>query len=248
MVDAAIGGKNGVNADGVKNFFGSVYHPKQVFINVDFLDTLSDIVFQQGLSEMAKHALLDTKQTAKLFLEKAEKLYSRNKAVLIAMIQDNVSFKKRIVARSAIEPAVRDILNFGHTIGHALEALSDYRFLHGQAVCLGMLVEGYIAYQLGYLSKEDLAFLQDVVQATNNVPLLRKSYSKKAWKRALMLDKKSKNSTPQFVLLEAVGRVHREGTSFSHPVPSGKLDQAINWLENAFLDEHFFTVLQERST
>ena len=156
MVDASIGGKNGVNVLDVKNLIGTIYHPEKIFIDVSFLETLPYFEMQNGVVEMIKHALLDGHESVAILEKDLERLLKKEKEVLIRAISKNVQFKKEVVEASAKTPRKRDLLNFGHTIGHALEALEGFTISHGQAVAMGILAECRLAYQLGLLSKENL--------------------------------------------------------------------------------------------
>lgn len=141
MVDAAIGGKNGVNTPLGKNKIGTIYHPSQVFIDPRFLKTLPPEEIDNGRVEMKKIFLLKAPE----FLQEPS---------LEAQIWKAIELKRRIVAQDPLGVGLRHLLNLGHTVGHALETLSCYQLSHGKAVAAGIVIESRIALEMGILSQK----------------------------------------------------------------------------------------------
>lgn len=153
MTDASLGGKTSVNVDEAKNWIGAFHHPKKIFIDLNFLKTLPQRDFVFGLAEMIKHSLV---ADATLFTQletHLERILNRDEGLLQKMILHSCLIKKQIVEKDPFESmGLRRMLHFGHTIGNMLETLSNYTRPHGQAVLMGMVVEGAIARRLGFLS------------------------------------------------------------------------------------------------
>lgn len=212
MTDAAIGGKNGLNIDSIKNVVGTLHHPEAVFIDVDFLDTLPSREMNNGLVEMAKHALLDGKEACERFEQNIESIKAKNKEVLIVEIFESIAVKKHFVEASYSHFQRRHLLNFGHTIGHAIESLENFSCSHGEAVAMGILVESLLANRLSILPEEEYEYIERLIMSLQ-VPMgLSRSFSIDEWLEVLKRDKKSAFSQPRFVLPKGVGRfVDEEG-------------------------------------
>ena len=165
MTDASIGGKTGVNVEEAKNWIGSFHQPRKVFIDFTLLRTLPQKEFAYGLSETIKHSLIADHKLFHFIETHYEALLLREPALLQKMIYRSCQIKKEIVEADPYEiKGLRRMLNFGHTIGHALETLSNYTRPHGLAILMGMKVEAAIARRMDYLStssyKRICTFLQ----------------------------------------------------------------------------------------
>lgn len=153
MTDAAIGGKTGINVNEAKNWIGAFHHPRKVFIDFTFLRTLPQKDFLYGLSETIKHSLIADHDFFSFLENHLEEILNRDPSLIREMIHRSCSIKKAIIEKDPYETkGMRRILNFGHTIGHALETLSDYTRPHGLAILMGMKIEAAIARRLDYLS------------------------------------------------------------------------------------------------
>jgi 3-dehydroquinate synthase len=141
MVDAAIGGKNGVNASGVKNILGTIDLVKHVIIDASLLQDLPKHQCSQGMAEIIKIALMCDREFYDWILEHRSRILAREEGVLIEMMKRSIQAKIMIVENDLHEGSSRMFLNFGHTIGHAIEALSNYTLSHGEAISLGMMLE-----------------------------------------------------------------------------------------------------------
>lgn len=199
MCDASIGGKNGINVGGIKNIVGTVYPPELVITDLALLEGLQESEFKNGLVEMAKHALLDSEVTLDRFEKRLEKLITRAPKVLQEELELSIEIKKRYVSTQ------RDMLNFGHTIGHALEALEQFRCTHGQAVAFGMMQESSIAHQMGQLSKKEFERVERLMHALD-LPACTPTYSDEEWLTVLRKDKKATREEVHFVCLQAIGK------------------------------------------
>jgi 3-dehydroquinate synthase len=151
MVDSSIGGKTGVNAPAGKNLIGAFHQPAAVFTDPRFLGTLPDRELRAGLAEVIKHgAIADAGYFSAVRNNLPELIASRGAAPMMReVIARSIEIKANVVARDERETGLRKILNFGHTIGHAIEALVNYELLHGEAISIGMCAEARIAERAG---------------------------------------------------------------------------------------------------
>ncbi len=202
MVDAAIGGKNGVDLKGYKNMIGTVRQPDEVLIHPPFLKTLDDRQLKAGYAEMLKHAVLDGHE----LLDRVRGAELSDRSGMEAILPDVVEVKRSIVERDPRESGDRERLNFGHTVGHAVETLSmesDGPLLHGEAVAVGMLVEGLISEEVAGLPPKELQVLTESVLERFSLPELPRDDE---ILRTMEKDKKRKGGRTRFVLLERIGK------------------------------------------
>ncbi len=215
MVDAAIGGKTGVNHPGGKNLIGAFHQPKLVLIDPRVLATLPEREFRAGMAEVIKYAVIGDEQ---LFddLEQAAvrdpqgALASRDAIgpeLLQRLLERSAAAKARVVAADEREGGLRAILNYGHTLGHAVENLSGYgTWLHGEAVALGMVAAGDIAVAMGLWSQADQDRQRRLVAAAG-LPMGWPALDPDAVLSSLQVDKKVRQGKVRFVLPTGVGSV-----------------------------------------
>lgn len=219
MIDSSVGGKTGVNSDFGKNLIGAFHQPNGVLIDVTTLKTLPRRELTAGFCEAVKQGVIANQQ---LFMQTADflKNYSRKKLnfsnpdlviKLQKLIAAQVAFKAEIVRADEREnldkmgSSSRKILNFGHTVGHALEKITDYKyFKHGEAVGLGMLVAGELSKRVANFVQNELNLLNDVVFLTGNLPNCQHIETEKVVE-ALAFDKKNVGNSLQWILLSAIG-------------------------------------------
>lgn len=164
QVDASVGGKLGVDFQGVKNIIGIFQEPRAVFISTEFLKSLPHEQLRSGYAEVLKHALI---QDASLWEQLNKAIHWQDNCVT-EVIYTSIGIKNKVVSQDWKEGSLRKILNFGHTIGHAVESLSfdtDAPLLHGDAIAIGMLCESYISMKKGLLSQKELHEIQGVFVA-----------------------------------------------------------------------------------
>jgi len=206
MVDAAIGGKTSVNTPAAKNAIGCFYPASNIYIDISYLETLPEQEILSGFAEVYKYA----------FIAEPGLLSINNMKDLITM---SCHVKKLVVEKDMFETGYRRILNFGHTIGHALEAASGFQIPHGFAVALGMRAESWISYALGHLPKEDLGLIETTLMRYPKPPTL----SKKKIMDALSHDKK-----PGFVLLKRIGAPMEFDGMFCTPVEGELVEESLS--------------------
>lgn len=203
MVDASIGGKTAVNTPYGKNLIGAFYLPSAIVIDYDFLKTLSFDALIEGLMEMIKIAWVCDE---KLFneIEERKDFIIEKKEELHPFIKKACELKLKIVSQDFDEKkGLRRILNFGHTVAHALEKKSEYTLPHGQAVALGMIAESFMSCELDLLKRSDFNRLVKLIK-----PYLKKiNFDTHRVYELMALDKKAHEGAPRFVLPIEVGRV-----------------------------------------
>ncbi len=173
QVDAAIGGKTGVNLEGGKNLLGAFHQPRLVLIDPAALDTLPEREYRAGLYEVIKYAIIASPALFDLLAERQYDVVLRAPAVVDEMIRESVRIKAEVVSADEWEGDLRRILNFGHTIGHALEAATGYRqFLHGEAVAFGMRAAAWLAEKAGALAAADCTRIQTLITDYGPIPSL----------------------------------------------------------------------------
>lgn len=202
MVDAAIGGKNGVDLDGYKNMVGSVRQPEKVLVHPPFLRSLDFRQKRSGLAEMIKHAVLEGKE----LFQRVEWLDLEDEKALESLLPDLIEVKRSFVGSNPNEKGERECLNFGHTVGHALETLSmeaDDPLLHGEVVAAGMIVEAFISMDIMGLPEDECKRLVDLLfERFGKVDLPDED----ELIRVMEKDKKIRQGKIHMVLLERIGK------------------------------------------
>jgi 3-dehydroquinate synthase len=208
QVDSSVGGKVAVDIKNGKNSSGLFYQPKKVMIDVDFLDTLPEIEFNSGMMEIVKHGVILSSKYFKFIEENLSKITGKDKEVLIRLIHESCLIKTGVVQKDEREKNLRMILNYGHTIGHAIETINNFRIKHGIAVGIGMIKEAMISNKLGMLSGNDCS---RIIRLINSFGIKDKNYNKSKILKAMQSDKKNskdKNlhiSIP-FILPKKIGK------------------------------------------
>ena len=188
QVDSSIGGKVAVDLKNGKNSSGLFYQPKKVFIDIDYLNTLSDDEFNNGMIEIIKHGIILDKDYFGFIEGNLANIKDRDKKTLISLIQESCKIKADVVQRDEKENDLRRILNFGHSVGHAIETVSNFKLKHGYAVGLGIIKEAEISNKLGYLGNNDLERIKSIVYSFG---VEGKTYNKKKILNILKHDKKN---------------------------------------------------------
>ena len=207
QVDAAVGGKTGVNLAGGKNLIGSFHQPLAVLIDPAVLDTLPEREYRAGLFEVLKHGVIASPELFRAMQRCVGPIRTHQPAIVDYMISESVRIKAEVVSNDEKESDLRRILNFGHTFGHALEAETGYsRFLHGEAVAWGMKAAVHLSRSEGMLSDTDAADILACIDAYGPIPSLVGISAGNIAAR-LASDKKTIQGNIHFVLAEGVGRV-----------------------------------------
>ncbi|GAA9510055.1 3-dehydroquinate synthase [Helicobacter pylori] len=199
QVDASVGGKTGINTPYGKNLIGSFHQPKAVYIDLSFLKTLEKREFQAGVAEIIKMAVCFDKNLV-------ETLETKDlKDCLEEVIFQSVNIKAQVVMQDEKEQNIRAGLNYGHTFGHAIEKETDYeRFLHGEAIAIGMHMANDLALSLGMLTLKEYERIENLLKKFDLIFNYQILDLQKFYER-LFLDKKSENQTLKFILPKGVG-------------------------------------------
>jgi len=200
MVDASIGGKNGIDVGVYKNMVGIIRQPSFILYDMIFLNTLPDTEWENGFAEIIKHACIkDSAMFSELERNSLKNYQSRQKTVC-ELIQRNVKIKAAVVKRDEFEKGERRLLNFGHTLGHALE--TQYELLHGQAISIGMTYACQISEKLtGFKQMERVVGVLEKY----NLPTYA-SFNKQKVFEVLKMDKKRERKEMNYILLERIGK------------------------------------------
>ena len=227
QVDSSVGGKVGVNLKAGKNLVGAFYQPRAVICDLATLDTLPIREFRAGLAEVIKYGIIyDAALFARLERE-LPRLLERDESILSAVIGRCCAIKAEVVGQDETESGLRAILNFGHTIGHALEATSGYgRFLHGEAISLGQVAAARISAERLGLPPSQVARIRNLF-ANAGLPVQLKLSPTQIRKicEAMRLDKKVSGGEVNFVLARKIGRVE-----FGQKVPGEMVEAALREL------------------
>ena len=206
MVDSSIGGKTGVNLTSGKNLIGRIHQPKAVIIDLSFLDTLPQREINASLAEVIKYGFIYDRELFNYIVENiSDFLSGKNHTVLKKFILRSCEIKSEVVSKDINEDNIRMILNFGHTIGHALEGYFEYKkLLHGEAILYGMKCALYLSHTIGNLNKKDYhASLKAIAAFTLPAIDLK---DKRSIIEFVKRDKKFRESQIRFVLISEIGK------------------------------------------
>ncbi len=207
QVDSAIGGKTGVNLIAGKNLAGTFYQPKMVLSDPRVLRTLPPRELRAGLFEAIKCGIIGDPQLFDFLESKRDAVLSAQPSALERVIRHSSSLKARVVSADEKEGGLRRVLNFGHTVGHALEAATGYRhFLHGEAVAWGMLAVNRLAVEQGFLSEEDARRMERLICLYGPLPPLNNIEPSTVFSH-MTADKKVRDGQIHFVLARKIGQV-----------------------------------------
>ena len=207
MVDAAIGGKNGIDLGNLKNQIGTISNPQMVVIDSRFLETLPRKEMRSGLAEMLKHGLIYDKSYWEQFLDLSEIDF----ADFDQLIYDSIQIKNKIVMQDPTENGIRKALNFGHTLGHAIEGyfldnVNKRCLLHGEAIAAGMILESYISLKKELITTADYIQIKTVIKDIfDDINFDDEDLS--PIMELLIHDKKNEYGTVQFALLNGIGKI-----------------------------------------
>lgn len=208
QVDSSIGGKNAIDLPCGKNLIGSIYQPKFVLIDIDFLKTLPAEIFSDGMAEVIKYAMIMDEKLFRYLEKYADKVIARSDDALERIITNSCRIKAQVVSKDTQDTkGIRVILNFGHTIGHAIEAAGGYQgYTHGQAVAVGMLLAAELSLDVNVLTNRavvgKLRKLLSIYSLPQTIP---NSIKLKQILNALLYDKKRLSGKNRFVLLKDIG-------------------------------------------
>lgn len=207
--DSCIGSKTSINVDEYKNQVGNFYPPSNVFLNSNFLKTLKSSDMKSGLGEIIKVHLLNGENSLKYMLKKYDQSLS-DLEVMNDLIFRSLKIKKNIIEKDEFDTGYRNILNYGHTFGHALESLTGYNLPHGQAVTIGMDISNYLSHKLRLISKSTYLVMREML-LKNSFNYNLKHYDFKLFFESLSRDKKNAGNKITVILTKGPGRMIKKG-------------------------------------
>jgi 3-dehydroquinate synthase len=207
QVDSSVGGKTGVNHRDGKNLIGAFYQPRLVLIDVDALATLPRRELVAGLSEIIKYGIIADAELFGLLEAHIDQLVELERELLIRVITQSCAIKARVVEQDEREDDYRAVLNFGHTLGHALEAATEYRdFLHGEAVAIGMAKAAVISARRGSCDASTVSRIHSLIQKSGLPTELPQNLARERLIEGMGVDKKSAGGKIRFVLCDGIGK------------------------------------------
>lgn len=227
MVDSSIGGKTGVDFKDYKNAIGAFYQPSLVFVNTSVLATLDKRQRASGMGEIIKHGLIKDKPYYEWLASHADEVLALDAAAISEMIYRSEQIKKAVVEKDPKEQGERALLNFGHTIGHAIEKALHFSLLHGECVSLGIVAAAYLSFRRGYLTETELAQMEEVL-AAYHLPVRKSDIDVSAVLENCRHDKKKDGSVIKFVLLKQLGEAF-----LTTDVTASELGEAVDYLMEA---------------
>lgn len=234
MVDASIGGKTGINVSFGKNLIGATYHPLAIFIDLSFLNTLSDAGMREGTAEILKHGLIDHSYLFEMLDENLGKWKAGDIPFFKKLVYESCQVKRKVVEADPYEKGMRRMLNFGHTIGHAIEVIENYKMPHGEAVALGMVVESLISYKLGKIEESEFDEIYRLLKAMGYSLKISENVTESRMLEVMRFDKKAKKRTPRFVILDGIGKVESFKDIYCTEVDEDLLNEALGWMVAEF--------------
>lgn len=204
QVDSSIGGKTGVDFDSYKNMVGAFHMPRLVYMNLSVLNTLDERQYYAGMGEIIKHGLIKNSRYFSWISDNEAAIKERRLEAVTEMIYESCIVKKNVVENDPTEKGERALLNFGHTLGHAIEKYMNFEFLHGECVLIGSIIAGIISYHKGNISKEKLDTIIKVILAYN-IPKLPDDFDIDKVISFTKNDKKVSGNTIKFILLKDIG-------------------------------------------
>jgi len=205
QVDSSIGGKTGIDLPEGKNLLGTFSQPRMVLTDLYFLATLPGREFNNGLAEIIKYGIVDDLELFQLLENGVADIKKRTPELLATIVGRSCRIKKEVVEMDEHDRGLRRILNFGHTIGHALESASDYRISHGNGVSVGMIGAARISEKLNYLATTDRMRIETLISQLGLLNHIPESVEISAILSRMKMDKKKKGNAIHFVLLKKLG-------------------------------------------
>lgn len=209
QADSCIGGKTSINIGKYKNQLGNFYPPNKIVIISEFLKSLPQIDFKSGMGEMLHFYLVSGNKDFAFFQEHYDKAFS-NEDALIALVKRNLLIKKYFIERDEFDCGERQLLNYGHSFGHAIESLTNYRIPHGIAVSYGIDMANFISVKLGFISEDVRQSIRHQLEKIWSETSIE-NISVEKFEKVLALDKKNIGNTYQLILTKGIGNMIKYG-------------------------------------
>ena len=206
QVDSSVGGKVAVDHGQLKNMIGAFYQPRLVIADTDTLKTLPAEELASGLAEVIKSAAIRDENFFAFLERNLDRIKALDEKALEESVFQSVKIKAEVVEKDELDSGLRNILNYGHTIGHAIESVSDFKMKHGEAVAIGMLAAAKISKKMGMLDENEVVRLKKVIERAS-LPTEMPDFKIEEIMRAMRHDKKVRQDKVRFVLLKSIGNV-----------------------------------------
>jgi len=208
QVDSSVGGKTGVNHKLGKNMIGTFYQPKLVWIDIDTLKTLPKRELLAGLAEVIKYGVIKDARLFAFLEDAKDKILNLDKKALGHIVKRSCEIKAEVVSKDERESGLRAILNYGHTIGHAIETVTNYKkYLHGEGVAIGMYLEAKLSEKLGLLKENDALRIKSLIDSYGLPSEMPEGINMNSLMPSMQLDKKAVAGKLKFILPERIGKV-----------------------------------------
>jgi 3-dehydroquinate synthase len=208
QVDSSVGGKTGVNHPVGKNMIGTFYQPRFVCIDIETLKTLPERELRAGIAEIIKYGIIEDAALFAYLKENRKEILSRDADTLRHIIHTSCRIKADIVSKDERESGLREVLNCGHTVGHALETVTGYKqYLHGEAIAYGMYAEARLSAALSLLPARALGEVKDLIEDFNLPASIPKDIAIESLVAAMSYDKKTISGDLKFILPTEIGKV-----------------------------------------
>ncbi len=213
-VDSSVGGKTAVDTPHGKNLIGAFYQPWRVYVDTDTLKTLGPKQLAEGLAEIIKYGVIESEELFQYLEANIEKIYGFDDAALLEVIETSCRIKAEVVEKDEKEQNLRKILNFGHTVGHAIEQLSDYTVSHGEAISAGMAIEGRIALGKTGWSKGEQERLTRLLKRAGLSTEPPRGMDVGKIIDVMKIDKKARKGKIEMSLPERIGKMKEQGGNY----------------------------------
>lgn len=217
--DASVGGKTAVDTPLATNLIGIFNQPEKVYLDIETWKTLPKRQISSGMAETIKHACIANKEFFQFLEEHMEKILDIDKEACEHIAEENCKIKYKVVMQDEKESGLREILNLGHTVGRAIETVSDYRLLHGEALSIGLVAEVFLAKKLGYMTEKEKNRVIHLLEKTNLPVTIPEYIDREKLVKKLYTDKKVKNGQLRFVVQRGIGEiVEFQENNFAIPI------------------------------
>ncbi len=227
--DSSVGGKTGVDLGGVKNMVGAFYMPRLVYINVSTLKSLDGRQYASGFAEVMKYGLIKDPNFYEYLIENMYEINDMDPEVVMEMVKRSCDIKRAVVEKDPTEKGERALLNFGHTLGHAIEKHKNFELTHGECVALGSIAAAFISWKRELISMEEYYEIRDMF-VPFNLPISIEDVDKDAVLELTRSDKKADSDKIKFILLKKIGKAFIDDT-VTRDEMSKALDEII-YIEN----------------
>lgn len=223
--DSSVGGKTGVDLGGIKNMVGAFYMPRLVYINISTLQSLDPRQYASGFAEVMKYGLIKDANFYSWLIENMYEINDKEPEALLEMVMKSCDIKRMVVEKDPTEKGDRALLNYGHTLGHAIEKYMNFEMLHGECVALGAIAAAFISWKRELISMEEYYEIRDMF-VPFNLPISIDNVDKEAILDITKSDKKADSDKIKFILLKKIGKAFIDD-SVTRQEMSAALDELI---------------------